>query len=93
VKSDQLDVDSELAEVRYRIRSIVQHLSEEGDILDILRDEISHCIEQETDVVKRGACYESFDMATSLTRDTGRRIDELRELLARYFELSALKGK
>ena len=93
VKSNQLDIDSEIAEIRYKIRATMQHLGEEGDMLNDLRDKINYCLKHETDDTHESNYSELFDASATLTRDTSRRIGELQELLAEYHRLMDLKIK
>ena len=93
VKSDQLDIDSEIAEVRYKIRGILQHLGEEKDVLADLHDKTEYCLEHETDDTHWRSCKELFEMSISLTTDTDRRISELQELLAKHQKLTEIKMK
>jgi len=93
MRSDQSDIDSEIAEVRYQIRSIMQHLSEEGEMLTDLRDQITSCISDKGNDTHFNKCTDIFEMSKNLTRDTARRIDKLQELLAEHHKLIGLKRK
>ncbi|HMK45350.1 MAG TPA: hypothetical protein VK436_01865 [Methanocella sp.] len=93
MKSDQSDIDSEIAEVRYQIRTMMQHLSEEGEMLTDLRDQITSCISDKDNDAHFNKCIDIFEMSKNLTRDTARRIGELQELLAEYQKLIELKRK
>ena len=88
MRPDPSRLDAEIAELRYRIRAISQLLSEQGDMLTDLRDNINFCLEHEPEEARTKKCCELLDTVTSLTKDSNKRAVELQKLLAEYLRLT-----
>ena len=91
MKSEVSSLNSELSEIRYKIRAISHHLGEQSDMLTNLRDHINYCLEHEPDESRISACTELVDTTTALTQDINKQTRELNELWARYNKLMEKK--